>query len=643
MTHLCYGSWISPITANKIVSGSVKLINIRCDNKKIYWDEVRANEKGRTQLLSIDNKKEIKEILTSDYNSRSKVNEYGGCSFSVRNNFFFFINFSDQRIYTISDNNEIIPITSISDNKRYIDIEIDEQREVIYCVQEEHTKNEVIHRLIQIDLNNKAKEKVIAEGYDFYSSVKLSPDGKRLCFICYNLPNMPWDGTDLFLCDLNDKGEITNKKKIAGGKDESICQPKWSKDGSLFFISDRTNWWNLYRYKNDLLENVFPVEAEIGYPDWIFGISTYCFVGDKKREKIVCKLIKNAVSELVLLDVDKKISKKIETPFSDFMSLQSFDENKIVFIGASQTVPSAIILWDLVNGTHEIIKESQQVKIDGKYLSEPQEICFPTDTNKKAYGFYYPPKNGDYLPEKKELPPLIVISHGGPCSHTTNVLNLEVQFWTSRGFAVVDVNYRGSTGFGRKYRKELLGNWGIVDVEDCINAAKYLIKKGLVDKKRLIIRGGSAGGYTTLAALVFKDFFQAGASYYGVSDLEALTLQSHKFESKDIGNLVAPYPEKKQVYYDRSPIHHVEKLTCPVIFFQGGQDKVVLPNQSEKMFEALKKRNIPTAYVFFKTEGHGFRQAENRKKALENELYFYSKVFNFSIKEKIDSVKIEGM
>ncbi|HBL13170.1 MAG TPA: peptidase, partial [Cyanobacteria bacterium UBA11162] len=467
-------------------------------------------------------------------------------------------------------------------------------------------------------------------------------------WLSWNHPNMPWDGTQLWVASIQENGLLGEAECIAGGVEESIFQPEWSPDGHLYFISDRSNWWNLYCWRGrggegergrGFVEPLCEMAAEFGLPQWVFGMSTYGFESD---HRLICTYTQEGDWYLASLDLETKQLQVIETPYTSISSLQ-VGNGKVVFMGGSATESTAVVEMDLATREIEVLRQSSELKIDAGYLSIPQAIAFPTENNLTAYAFFYPPQNQDYIAPKGEKPPLIVKSHGGPTASASNTFNLKIQYWTSRGFAVVDVNYGGSTGYGREYRQRLKDRWGIVDVDDCANAAKYLAEKGLVDGERLAIAGGSAGGYTTLCALTFRDSFKAGASYYGVSDLEALATDTHKFESRYLDGLIGAYPEQQELYKARSPIHFTDQLSCPVIFFQGLEDKVVPPNQAQMMVDALKAKGLPVAYITYEGEQHGFRRAENIKRTLEAELYFYSRIFGFELAESVEPVVIDNL
>jgi dipeptidyl aminopeptidase/acylaminoacyl peptidase len=480
---------------------------------------------------------------------------------------------------------------------------------------------------------------ILVSGNDFYAYPRLSPDGSQLAWITWNHPNMPWDETELWVAEVKTDGSLGEAVKVAGGLTESIFQPEWSPDGVLYFISDRTNWWNLYRWQDGKIEALCPKAAEFGLPQWGLAMTTYGF---ESAESLICTYVEGGVQHLARLHTQTLELSEIETPYASIGGLQ-VTSGFAAFVGGSVTQPGVLALLNLTTGNIEELRRSNDITIDPGYLSIPQVLEFPTEQGLTAYGFYYPPQNQDFTAPLHERPPLLVKSHGGPTASTSATFNPGIQYWTSRGIAVLDVNYGGSTGYGRAYRERLKGQWGIVDVDDCANGAKYLAAQGWVDGDRLCIDGGSAGGYTTLAALAFRDVFKAGASFYGVSDLTALATDTHKFESRYLDGLIGAYPAEAELYQARSPINAVDQLSCPVIFFQGDEDKIVPPNQAERMVEALKAKGLPVAYVLYEGEQHGFRKAENIKRTLDGELYFFAKVFGFELADEVEGVAIANL
>jgi dipeptidyl aminopeptidase/acylaminoacyl peptidase len=426
---------------------------------------------------------------------------------------------------------------------------------------------------------------------------------------------------------------------VAGGVGESIFQPEWSPGGALYFASDRSGWWNLYRLDGEEARALHPLEAEFGLPQWVFGMSTYAVVSERE---IVCAYTRDGFWELARLEPSTGQLDPIETPYTEISGLRA-SRGRVIFAGASAAEPTSLVALHLESGRLEVLRRFSDVAVDSGYLSLPEPIEFETSGGRTAHAIFYPPRNRDFEAPDGELPPLLVKSHGGPTAATSSAQNLRIQYWTSRGIAVLDVNYGGSTGYGRAYRERLSGQWGVVDVDDCVNGARALVERGRADGKRLAITGGSAGGYTTLCALTFRDVFQAGASHYGISDLEALARDTHKFESRYTDRLVAPYPEGRDLYVERSPIHHVDRLACPVIFFQGLEDRVVPPDQAQRMVEALRAKGLPVAYLAFEGEQHGFRRAENIRRALDGEFAFYARVFGFEPADALPELAIENL
>jgi dipeptidyl aminopeptidase/acylaminoacyl peptidase len=635
-----YGSWKSPITSDLIIAGTITLSEITLDGEDIYWVEGRPSEGGRSLIVRQTPDGTISDVTPAGFNARTTVHEYGGGAYIVDSGTVYFSNFADQQIYKQAPGQAPQPITS-AEKMRYADGVIDRRRNLMFCVREDHTASDrdCVNTLVKLDLAGDAGGEVIVSGNDFYSSPRLSPDGTRLTWLTWNHPNMPWDGCELWVGELDEAGRIGHSKLVAGSKTESIFQPQWSLGGVLHFVSDRSGWWNLYRVSDDGIEPLFEKPAEFGAPHWVFRMSTYAF---ESEQRIVCVFCEKGVWQLASLDVETHRLETFNVPYTETSSLQAAP-GRVVFCGASPAATVSIITLDLATRELTVLRQSSSVEIDQAYLSVPRAIEFPTENSLTAYAFFYPPSNADYLAPPDERPPLIVISHGGP-THTSNTaLKLTIQYWTSRGFGVLDVNYGGSTGYGTEYRRRLNGQWGVVDVDDCVNGARYLVERGEADGSRLIIRGGSAGGYTTLAALTFRDVFKAGASYYGISDIELLEQDCHKFESRYNVSLVGPYPERKDLYWERSPIHFTERLSCPIILFQGLEDKVVPPNQAEMMYEAALKKGLPVAYVAFEGEQHGFRKAENIKRSLDGELYFYSRVFGFELAEPVEPVDIANL
>lgn len=519
---------------------------------------------------------DISDCTPPPFNVRTRVHENGGSCYVVSRGTLWFSNFEDQKLYRQDPGAAPQPITQ-ERNLRYADGALDPQRGRLLCVREDHTRpDQPVNSIVSLDLEGNNAAHVLVDGHDFYAAPRLSPDGRWLAWLAWNHPNMPWDGTELRVGELDQSGVIIHRRLVAGGPQESIFQPDWSPDGVLYFVSDRSGWWNLYRQRDGHIEPLVPMQAEFGRPLWLLGSSTYAF---ESAGRPLCTWTERGCWRLGSLDTVSGRLEPIETPYTDIRYLRA-SPGRAVFVAGSPTEAPAVVQLDLSTRRIEVLRRSSSVAVDAGYLSPPEAIEFSTEGGRTAHAYYYRPRNQDFNGLSGERPPLLVISHGGPTSATVSTLRLEIQYWTSRGFPVLDVNYGGSTGFGRAYRERLSGRWGIVDVDDCVNGARYLAEKGEVDARRLAIRGGSAGGYTTLAALTFRNTFSAGASHYGVSDLEALAKDTHKFESCYLDRLIGPYPERRDLYRDRSPIHFADRLSCPLILFQGLEDRGVPPSQA---------------------------------------------------------------
>ena len=635
-----YGSWKSPITSDLIVAESIGVGGTDIMGDDIYWQELRPKEDGRIVVVQRSPDGKTTDLTPQSFNARTRVHEYGGHAYTVSNGTLYFSNFTDQRLYRLDPGESPRPITPEADF-RYADYVVDHQHKFLYSVREDHTgSGEAENTLVKVKTDGDENGgEVIVSGNNFYSSPRLSPDGSKMAWLTWNHPNMPWDGTELWVGEVNEDGSITRSERVVGGSDESIFQPEWSPDGVLYFISDRTNWWNLYRWKGGSIEALCPMEAEFGQPQWGFGMSTYAF---ESARRIICTYSQRGISHLASLDTETLKLEEIETQYT-YISGVKTAPGQVLFLAGSATQKIAVILLDLNEGQEEVLRYSSESRIDPEYTSIPQDIEIPTVGGRKAYGFFYPPHNKDFKGPEGKKPLLLVMSHGGPTGAALPVYDAEIQFYTSRGIAAIDVNYGGSTGYGRAYRQRLNGQWGVVDVDDCVNGARYLVARGDVDSNRLMITGGSAGGYTTLCALTFRNVFKAGASHFGIGDLETFVADTHKFESRYLDNLVGPYPAQRDLYRERSAINYMDKLECPIILFQGSEDKIVPPNQSQKMYEAVKAKGLPVAYLEFEGEQHGFRKAENIKRALDAELYFYAKVFGFELADPTEPVPIDNL
>jgi len=641
-----FGSWKSPITSDLIVADVVGISSPTWHRGELLWIESRPQESGRNVLVRRGNDGSERDINPAPFNIRTRVHEYGGGAWLLHNGAVFFSNFSDQHLYRQGLDEATPTQLTHDDGLRFANGCVDEDRNRIVCVIEDHRgEGEAENFIGAIDLLS-GDVTELSKGHDFYAAPVISPNGKQLSFMSWDHPDMPWDETIIWLTTLNEAGMPTELCQVAGGKDGeqkiSAQQPLFSPTGELFFISDVSGWWNLYRQSS--AQSICPMNAEFGGPHWGFGLHSYDFLNDSQ---IVCNYGIGNVDQLAVLDTETGNLNNLDLPYSDLGGV-SLNGQTLTTGAASPTTFPELITVDLETGKHAVFKQSTTLTLDSAYYSVPETITFPTANEQIAHGFYYPPTNKDYTgtvedKNSQDAPPLVVMMHGGPTGATHSVLNLRTQFWTSRGFAVLDLNYRGSTGYGRDYRDKLIRQWGIVDVEDAVYGAEYLVQQRKADEDKLAIRGGSAGGYTTLSALTFTNTFKAGASHFGVGDLEALAKDTHKFESRYLDSIIGSYPDEIEIYHARSPIHHVDQMASPCIFFQGLEDKVVPPNQAETMVEALTEKGVPVAYVPFEGEQHGFRIAENIKRCMDLELYFYARVFGFSPADQIKPIAIVNL
>jgi len=665
-TSAPFGSWTSPIRSHDLVSQAVRLGEPQLDGNDIYWIEGRPQEQGRGVLLKRafdDNSAQGLEVLPKRCNLRSRAHEYGGASYTVEQGVVYFVEAADQRIYRFDPERDDAPVAlSPEGHFRYADLCVDTLRQRILCVREDHhTKQaasappqdqhiEETNELVSLACNNSSEPKVIASGCDFYSNPQISPDGQKLSWLSWNHPSMPWDSTQCWLAHLDKGGLCETTSCVAGGDgNESIFQPQWSPSGELFLVSDRDNWWNIYRYctTTTTLEAVTKIQAEFATPQWVFGMSCYGFAGN---DEILACYTQEGRWKLASINTHSKKMTPIDNPFCDISGIRckpTHGRGRGVILAAGANSFASLIRIELGSSEFSVVAQSASSELGAGDISVAQPISFDSarfiadisSGPSQAHGFYYPPTNQHFDAPSGEAPPLIVLGHGGPTGATETGLNFKIQYWTSRGFAVMDVNYRGSTGYGRNYRQQLHKQWGVKDVEDVCAAADYLIEQGLADPERVTIKGSSAGGYTVLAALTFRDTFKAGTSLYGIGDLETLARDTHKFEARYLDSLVGAYPEQQALYQARSPIHHAQQLNCPVIFFQGLEDKVVPPAQAESMVAILDAKKVPVAYVPFEGEGHGFRQAFAIARAIDAELSFYAQVFSFALSAQDQAIE----
>lgn len=621
-TAMC-GSWESPLSAARISAAGVRFSQPRIADDYVYWLESRPSENGRSVLVCARQGAAPHYLTPAPFSVRSRVHEYGGGAYTVGDDVIYFVNHDDQQIYRQPVSGGIPQTLTNAPGCRFTDLVIDSKWQGLICVCEDHGDSGQTARNTLVSVSIRGGHiHTLAQGYDFYSSPALSPDGRRLAWLGWNAPLMPWDGCELWLADLNYDGLPENAHRIAGSAEESIFQPQFAPNGILHFVSDRSGFWNIYKHMRDETNAVTHEPMDYGFAQWNFGMSSYGFLADGT---LLATRIRDGASELVAIRSSGK-TEILDTRFSQIEHLHAAGQHCAV-LAASPTQPARVFFGP---PEHLVPVSPADDLVPVTCISEPQFIHYPTTDGETAYAWYYPPRNPDYTANKGELPPLLIKCHGGPTAMNGNGLDARIQFWTSRGFAVADVNYRGSSGFGRRYRQSLHGAWGIKDAEDCVEAARHLVARGLADPRRIAISGGSAGGFTVLCALAFHDCFRAGAVYYGLSELESAMRDTHKFEAHYGDSLLGPWPAAREIYRARSPLYAADRIACPVIFFQGLKDKVVPPDQTERMVQALRANDVPVEYLSFPEEGHGFRRRDTLQRTLETELSFYGRIFDFT-------------
>jgi dipeptidyl aminopeptidase/acylaminoacyl peptidase len=640
-----YGSWVSPITPDLVSSeGGVQFGYVDVSEEGVYWTESRPNENGRTALVYKPHDGEPVDVVPPGFNVRTRVHEYGGGAWFRHGDVLFCSSFDDSRLYRIdgprAEPRPITPEPAEPHALRYADGRVFADGRLIVCVREAHGEGEPTNELVVLPTDGSAEPRVVATGRDFYAGPRPSPDGTRLAWLAWDHPRMPFEGTDLCVADLRDDGSLANDRRVAGSDEESIFQPEWGPAGDLHFVSDRTGWSNLYVERTGKVEALTSEEAELGYPQWVFDLTRYTFLGDGR---IACLFTRSALDRLELLDPESGRLESVDLPYTDFTPSLRNVGNRLVLAGSSPTKPPEVVEVDLRSGEHRLLRRSTELELDPGYLAVGTPIDFEGADGLTSHGFYYAPTNHDYSGPDDELPPLVVHVHGGPTAHVSNALQLSIQLFTSRGIAVVDLNYAGSTGYGREYRDRLRGRWGEVDIEDSAAVVRFLADRGDIDPARVQITGGSAGGYTTLMGMAVRDEFSSGASYFGVADLVTFHDDTHKFEAHYDEYLIGPWPAAKDLYLERSPITHADLISKPLLLLQGLDDKVVPPSQSEVIVDALERRGIPYAYIAFEGEGHGFRKAENVKRSTEAHLSFLAQVSGFELADEFEPIEIENL
>ncbi|MDA8292128.1 MAG: prolyl oligopeptidase family serine peptidase [Actinomycetota bacterium] len=637
-----YGSWPSPITSEALVESVVRLADPLPDGEDLYWTEGRPSEGGRQVVVHRSPDGATRDVLPDGFAARTLVHEYGGLCVAVRDGTVYFTNFDDQRLYRVDRSGAPVALTPEPPGPRsvrYAAPVASPDGRFLVCVRERHLSDSVVNDLVSVATDGSGRVDVLASGHDFYGSPALSPGGDRLAWCAWDHPDMPWDSTTLYEALLADGAVPGGARVVAGGPGESVTQPRYGPDATLYFVSDRTGWWNLYaeRDRGDV-QALAPMEAELAAPDWVFGLASYAVLADST---VVAAWSSAGRGHLGRLERGADALAPIPVEQTAFSGIRPF-AGGVVAIGASATAAAAVVEIAVPSGSTTVLRRSRPERGDAAYISVATPFEFPTAGGVSAHALVYLPRHPQLEGPAGELPPLVVSVHGGPTSQADSSLAYSVQFWTSRGFAVADVNYGGSSGYGRAYRDRLRGAWGVVDVEDCESAARALATGGIVDGERMVVHGGSAGGYTTLCATTFGDVFAAGASYYGVADAGALARDTHKFESRYLDGLIGRWPEDEARYEERSPIFHTDRMRTPLIVFQGLEDAVVPPNQAEMMVEALRARGVPVAYLAYEGEQHGFRRAENIRRTAEAELYFYGRILGFTPADDLDPVGIDN-
>lgn len=614
-----YGQWESPVSAAMVAEQGLSFGELVTRGEAVYWIERRPEEGGRNAIVRHADGASI-DVIPTGFNARNRVHEYGGGDIAPGpDGAVHFVNFADQRLYRVLPGQEPAAI-SPEGPWRFADCVLDAGRDRLICVGEDHGGGGEPRNLI-VAVSMKGGEIVeLAGGSDFAASPRIDPTGSRLAWITWDHPDMPWDKTTLWLADIASDGSLRNVRKVAD--DAAIQQPQWASDGSLHYLSDAGGWWNIHVFDGGQSRPLHGTEADFADPAWVFNRSSYAILDDV----IVAVMTKDASDRLVRIDRASGKVEEIETSYVRIGYVRPFGPEGVVFVGAGTTAPAEVVRLDLASGRTDVLADAGKVGVGPEWISAARAITVPVGGDEVTHAFYYPPKNPDFTAPEGTYPPLVVSAHGGPTGHSDPGFSLAIQFWTSRGFAYLDVNYRGSSGYGRAYRDKLKGQWGVIDIEDVVKAALYAADQGLADRERLIVRGGSAGGFVVLAAHAFHDVFATGANYFGVSDLEALARDTHKFESRYLDSLVGPYPERADLYKARSPINHLEGFDRPLIVLQGLEDRIVPPNQSDLIVEALRAKGITVEYLTFPGEGHGFRRPDSRIKSLEAELAFYQRV-----------------
>lgn len=638
-----YGSWVSPFPIELLTRGAVTFGEIGASGGACWWLEGRAEEGGRQVLVRREADGTLTRLTPEGFNARCRVHEYGGGAYLIDGDLVVVSDFTTGRLQRVTAPGVLEPLTPAGKAWRFADLSLDRGRNRILAIREDHEPatiarhGEAENAVVAIDLAD-GSVTVLAEGADFFSSPRLSPDGSRLAFLRWNHPNLPWDGTELCLADLGADGCPAKERVVAGSPADWIAQPRWSPAGVLHFVAEPDGWMNLMRLgAGDRVERASePIEAEFAFPDWVFSLANYAIAADGT---IIGAGRSGGRDRLYRIGPDGSAT-TFDLPFNEF-GYVAIDGSTAVFRAAAADRPWAIVELDLATAATTELRRSIELVVDPADASLGELVEFPTEGDRTAFGILYRPKHQTCSGPVDARPPLIVTSHGGPTAEASTAFAVLIQLFTSRGLAVLDVDYGGSTGYGMAYRKRLEGEWGVVDLADCVAGARWLAAEGIVDGQQLAIRGGSASGYTTLCAVTFSDVFSAGTSYFGIGDLETFARTTHKFESRYLDRLIGPYPERKDLYHDRSPLNFADRIACPVLIMQGAEDRIVPPAQAEQIVDVLRERRLPHAYILFPGEDHGFRSAANIIRSFEAELSFYGQVFGFTPADAIEPIAVE--
>jgi dipeptidyl aminopeptidase/acylaminoacyl peptidase len=633
-----YGSWASPISIDDLTAGAKLISAPRIDGDQIYWLETRPDQGGRTSIRRRElGGDEPIELTAAPAYVRTRVHEYGGGEYDVRDGVVVYSEFGDGRLYRMDHDGDPQPLTPQA-SFRYADLRVHPERGLVLAVREDHSQcGEPLNTIVALELDgpNESGGTVLCNGADFYSTPELSDNG-QLAWTEWNHPNMPWDST-MIMVGRFDGAAVVDAVPAAGGPGESAVQPRWLSGDQLIFVSDRTGWWNLYLRRDRIDRPLCPMDAEFSGPQWSLGLSPYAVLDD---DHLLCSMTRTGMPSIAMLTISNGTLVPVTEPAVGSLSVATGPGVGAAVLGYPNRPPT-LAIFDVDQQTWCDVVAASPTVLEPDSVSCAQAVSWYGDQG-EVHGWFYPPTNLEYEAPAGDLPPLLTLSHGGPTGTAVPYFQIGHQFWTSRGFAILDLNYGGSAGFGRAYRDRLIGQWGVADVRDCADGAQAMAEQGLADPARLIAKGASAGGYTTLRALTSTQVFSAGISLFGVADLEALAIETHKFESHYLDRLVGPYPEARNVYRERSPIDHADELSAPILLLQGLDDRVVPPDQAEAMANAARRKGLPVTLIMFEGEGHGFRSAGTIRVSTQAQIYFLSQIFGIEPADAVPPIKIEN-